>query len=45
MAYNEKLTQRVRELLAHLPDVQEKKMFGSIEQERCSARYYALPGT
>ncbi len=30
MAYNEKLTQRVRELLAHLPDVQEKKMFGSI---------------
>ena len=30
MAYNEKLTQRVRELLAHLPNVQEKKMFGSI---------------
>jgi TfoX/Sxy family transcriptional regulator of competence genes len=30
MAYNEKLTARVRELLAHLPDVQEKKMFGSI---------------
>lgn len=30
MAYNEQLTKRVRELLAHLPNVQEKKMFGSI---------------
>lgn len=30
MAYNEVLTQRVRELLAHEPDVKEKKMFGSI---------------
>jgi TfoX/Sxy family transcriptional regulator of competence genes len=30
MAYNETLTQRVRELLAHLPNVEEKKMFGSI---------------
>jgi len=30
MAYNEKRTQQVRELLAHIPDVQEKKMFGSI---------------
>lgn len=30
MAYNEALTQRVRELLAYLPDVQERKMFGSV---------------
>lgn len=30
MAYNEALTNRVRELLAHIPDVEEKKMFGSI---------------
>ncbi len=30
MAYDEALTQRVRELLGHLPDVEEKKMFGSI---------------
>ncbi|HSX30607.1 MAG TPA: TfoX/Sxy family protein [Candidatus Saccharimonadales bacterium] len=30
MAYNEQLTERVRKLLAHLPDVQERKMFGSI---------------
>jgi TfoX/Sxy family transcriptional regulator of competence genes len=30
MAYNEELTQRVRELFAHIPDVREKKMFGSI---------------
>jgi TfoX/Sxy family transcriptional regulator of competence genes len=30
MAYNETLTQRVRELLAHLSNVEEKKMFGSI---------------
>jgi len=30
MAYNEKHTQQVRELLAHIPNVEEKKMFGSI---------------
>lgn len=30
MAYNKELTQRVRELLAGLPKVEEKKMFGSI---------------
>jgi TfoX/Sxy family transcriptional regulator of competence genes len=30
MAYNLVLTQRVRELLAHIPHVEEKKMFGSI---------------
>lgn len=30
MAYNEALTRRIRELLAHLPSVEEKKMFGSI---------------
>jgi TfoX/Sxy family transcriptional regulator of competence genes len=30
MAYDENLVNRVRKLLAHLPDVQEKKMFGSI---------------
>jgi TfoX/Sxy family transcriptional regulator of competence genes len=30
MAYNEALTQRVREQLAHLPNIEEKKMFGSI---------------
>lgn len=30
MAYNEALTQRVRELLADTPEVEEKKMFGSI---------------
>jgi TfoX/Sxy family transcriptional regulator of competence genes len=30
MAYNEALTQQVRELLAHIPDVEEKKMFGGI---------------
>jgi TfoX/Sxy family transcriptional regulator of competence genes len=30
MAHNEALTQRVRELLAHAPNVEEKKMFGSI---------------
>jgi len=30
VAYNEELTGRVRKLLAHLPGVQEKKMFGSI---------------
>jgi len=30
MAYNEPRTQQVRKLLAYIPDVQEKKMFGSI---------------
>jgi TfoX/Sxy family transcriptional regulator of competence genes len=30
MAYNEELTKRVRRLLASEPDVQERKMFGSI---------------
>ena len=30
MAYNEALTERVRILLAHIPNVEEKKMFGSI---------------
>lgn len=30
MAYNEDLTGRVRALLAHVPKVEEKKMFGSI---------------
>lgn len=30
MAYNEDLTNRVRELLAEIPNVEEKKMFGSI---------------
>jgi len=30
MAYNEALTQRVREMLAHIANVEEKKMFGSI---------------
>lgn len=30
MAYNEKLTTRVRALLAHLPDVEEKKMFRGV---------------
>ena len=30
MAYNEKLTNRVRIALAHLPKVQEKKMFRGI---------------
>jgi len=30
MAYSKELAQRVRKLLAHIPDVQEKKMFGSI---------------
>ena len=27
MAYNEKLTKKVREALAHIPHVEEKKMF------------------
>jgi TfoX/Sxy family transcriptional regulator of competence genes len=30
MAYNEALTLRVRDLLARIPNVEEKKMFGSI---------------
>jgi len=30
MAYNEALTNRVRELLADIPNVEERKMFGSI---------------
>ena len=30
MAYNQKRTEQVRQALSHLPDVQEKKMFGSI---------------
>lgn len=30
MAYNEALSDRIREALAHLPDVEEKEMFGGI---------------
>src|SRR5437660_3410870 len=30
MAYNPQLTERVRQMLAHIPNVEEKKMFGSI---------------
>jgi len=30
MAYNEKLTNRVRSALAHLPNIEEKKMFRGI---------------
>jgi TfoX/Sxy family transcriptional regulator of competence genes len=30
MAYNEKLTGRIREALAHLPKVEEKKMFRGV---------------
>lgn len=30
MAYNQKRTEQVRQALAHIPDVQERKMFGSI---------------
>jgi TfoX/Sxy family transcriptional regulator of competence genes len=30
MAYNEKLTRRVREALSHLPKVEEKRMFRGI---------------
>jgi len=30
MAYNEKLTKRIREALAHLPNVEEKRMFSGI---------------
>lgn len=30
MAYNEKLSGRIREALAHLSKVEEKKMFGGL---------------
>ena len=30
MAYNEALTERVRELLLDIPNVEERKMFGSV---------------
>lgn len=30
MAYDEKLAEKIRQSLAHLPDVQEKKMFGGV---------------
>lgn len=30
MKYNEKLSNRVKEALAHLPQVEEKKMFGGL---------------
>ena len=30
MAYSEKLAGRIRQALAHLPDVEEKKMFGGL---------------
>jgi TfoX/Sxy family transcriptional regulator of competence genes len=30
MGYNEKLADRIRTALAHLPDVKEKKMFGHL---------------
>ena len=30
MAYNEKLANRIREALAHLPGVEEKRMFGGV---------------
>ena len=30
MAYNEKLTVRIREALAHLPNVEEKRMFRGV---------------
>ena len=30
MAYNEQLTNRIREALAHLPQVEEKKMFRGV---------------
>ena len=30
MAYNEKLADRIREALAYLPKVEEKKMFGGV---------------
>ena len=31
MAYNLERTEQIRRWLAHIPDVQEKKMFGSID--------------
>jgi len=30
MAYSEKLADKIRQALAHLPDVKEKKMFGKL---------------
>src|SRR6476660_3554509 len=30
MAYNEKLAERIRKALAHLPEVEEKKMFRGV---------------
>lgn len=30
MAYNEQIANRIREALAHLPNVKEKKMFGGL---------------
>ena len=30
MAYNENIANRIREALAHLPKVEEKKMFGGL---------------
>ncbi len=30
MAYNEKLADKIRKVLAHLPNVKEKKMFGGL---------------
>lgn len=30
MAYNEKLADRIRKAIAHLPNVKEKKMFGTL---------------
>lgn len=30
MAYNENLANKIRQALAHLPDVEEKKMFGGV---------------
>lgn len=30
MAYDERLADRIRQALAHLPEVEEKKMFGSL---------------
>jgi TfoX/Sxy family transcriptional regulator of competence genes len=30
MAYNEKLAKRIREKLAHLPDIEEKQMMGGL---------------
>lgn len=30
MAYNEKIAANIRQALAHLPDVEEKKMFGGL---------------